>query len=384
MLKELEMIRSVGEVLQVDTLYTFNRFFESLLRAQTGEPIALAEASSWSRGLARSFVSQVDGLCSGLRSIILRASSLGLLAVKGKDLEELQAADVVGRDVPGRPGFLRSFELTFRYFGEIRKLSGAPRKSDHRYAFFRAFAGARNQAVHPVLLEDLLVATRIMASSLPAIGWFLDEVSWLFGEAAKTDQASPKGLELVSAQYLKSLPGIDPQKVDEFYREVRSDLPLFGLRLVGKIGSELYEDTTRWHDLAVADLRSPDLPVFIRGLVRAFLTEAEGGIAVRRQVLKWGVEDKSIDFNPTESSMVVQERLSLEEEMYVAFRLFPKLLGRPIGQAYGGEGEASFRKMLAKRDRLTHPRSVADLEVSIDDMLDVLNARSWLVSQQFV
>ncbi|HEX3527155.1 MAG TPA: hypothetical protein VH988_08820 [Thermoanaerobaculia bacterium] len=175
-----------------------------------------------------------------------------------------------------------------------------------------------------------------------------------------------------------SLPRPETFFDDDFYHQVFSD-PSAAIRYINLFSTQLDEEIKRAFSLCSAALELPYRPEAIgravREVARAITTNVEGTIgftsffmrAVRRSKAKISIPQR----NRGES---VPERLI---NVLTAF-----------SEAFGGSHQighddrlAMFASAFDIRDRLTHPRGAADLDLGLNDLDTFFQALGWFHEQ---
>ncbi len=380
------------QVLYHDVSLLMERCFKKIPEFNAGDESA-EDVALWFRALAKAFMAQVDGITSVMRDIVLKASQLGILDVPSDIEEKLSRVDDVSTDNEeqasgNRPSFLDSLDLTLSQFGRIYQVTNFPRKDDYRFAYFRALVSVRNQITHPERLEDLLTVARLMACFQLGMMWYTEEIIRVLSggkTVPKRSQSQEKAVEKTARAYLKGIPSTDwsREKTEAFYAEVRRDLGN-GFRYAWTMYNALERDTASWMKLVGEDLQDPESSTWIRCLVRSFITEVEGVCAARYKVVQWAYEDKKIKVAAGDVPILEKKRVTLEEKLDVAIRLFPVVYDGTAKGNRSGVGYSKFVQVLGWRDKLTHPRMAADLAVSPASIIDVYEANIWFVEQTLI
>jgi hypothetical protein len=174
-----------------------------------------------------------------------------------------------------------------------------------------------------------------------------------------------------------SLPRPEDIFNDDFYHQVFSN-PTAAIRYINLFSTLLHDELKRAQSTCSSALVPPYRPLAvsrsIRDFVRAFTANVEGTIgfasffmrAVRRRTAK-------VSLPPKVQGEPVSERLV---RVLTAF-------SRAFGEDHQPTLDAdwpAFKSMFEIRDRLTHPRSAADLELDLPHLEIVLQALGWYVS----
>jgi hypothetical protein len=72
-------------------------------------------------------------------------------------------------------------------------------------------------------------------------------------------------------------------------------------------------------------------------------------------------------------------KISLEANLRFAFKLLAKACSVPFELDLSGSEWPSFRRAIKIRDRITHPKSVSDLNISDEDANDVSEGFGWFL-----
>jgi hypothetical protein len=99
-----------------------------------------------------------------------------------------------------------------------------------------------------------------------------------------------------------------------------------------------------------------------KGLVRAFLAQIDGLCSAMRMAVVQNAPALGLTFSRKDDRDLAKTgRLSLDRNVVVAFRNFPKLFGSSYNFDNSGMDFRGFRAMLQARERFTHPKSYRDL-----------------------
>jgi hypothetical protein len=125
-----------------------------------------------------------------------------------------------------------------------------------------------------------------------------------------------------------------------------------------------------------------------RNYVRAVFAAIEGSTyGLKRMILMvWNYRQPKLE--PGELEYVIETRfdkhgkskryfLPFADNVRLSFDVFAKVNGLSSTADYGGNGWKSLRDAAEIRNRLTHPKCSADLEVSYEDLLTVQAASLW-------
>ena len=146
----------------------------------------------------------------------------------------------------------------------------------------------------------------------------------------------------------------------------------------------------------VADLdeATPDLTSdrHRRAFVRAVFAYVEGTLSGLKGILVEYGDLFGSQFSVGEAALLAEEAYGLKEDGSIrvtqsflrvaenirfTLALAAKVSGSPTSVRYDDEGWAGFKESIRIRNRLMHPRSVADLMLSDAEMVAVHNARAW-------
>ena len=90
---------------------------------------------------------------------------------------------------------------------------------------------------------------------------------------------------------------------------------------------------------------------------------------------------QELEYKLTDSGDVETRRtkISLEANLRFGFKLLAKAVSIPSELDVSGSEWQSFRRAIKIRDRITHPKSVADLNISDEDYNDLSVGFGWVV-----
>jgi hypothetical protein len=148
-------------------------------------------------------------------------------------------------------------------------------------------------------------------------------------------------------------------------------------------------------EFCARELNKNDLPVWRRALVRALFAMVEGVIYRMQQIALNASHQPRVALSPgelqvlTESSFELdgngkvverQIRTSLKGSIRFAFRAFARVHVAEYELDVTREDEwSAFLKSIKVRDRLMHPKTVANLTVSDDEMTSIQGTLDWFM-----
>ena len=89
------------------------------------------------------------------------------------------------------------------------------------------------------------------------------------------------------------------------------------------------------------------------------------------------VREEDLQINKSGGVKVTRKKISLLPNFEFAFKINAKAAGKEASFNKSGEGWQSFQKAIKVRHRLTHPNTLADLQLSNQDMTDVEKAMAF-------
>jgi hypothetical protein len=155
------------------------------------------------------------------------------------------------------------------------------------------------------------------------------------------------------------------------------------LALVKAAGAELRD--------ARQELKEKDTPFRRRGYVRAVFAAIAGAVEAMRQVARLHPEE----FTESELILLRETRPDLDDrgnvvarknkvpttaDLLFAFKSCMKAFGSELKLEAGDEW-ANFRRGVGIRDRITHPKSAEDFDLSDDDVDCVAEIADWLTER---
>jgi hypothetical protein len=138
-------------------------------------------------------------------------------------------------------------------------------------------------------------------------------------------------------------------------------------------------------------LSQPERRIYVRSV---FATIEAWIYAMKQMALKWHPDPmcptiseaerafaQELEYKLTDSGEVESRRakISLEVNLRFAFRLFAKSGYLTSDLDVSGSEWQVFRRAIKIRDRITHPKSVSDLNISDDDFKDVTTGLGWIL-----
>ena len=159
---------------------------------------------------------------------------------------------------------------------------------------------------------------------------------------------------------------------------------------------EKTEEVIKLAAVLVADLdeATPDLSSdrHRRAYVRAVFAHVEGTLSGLKEILvEYGdlfgsrfstgeaalLAEEAYGLKDDGSIRITQSFLRVAENVRFTLALAAKVSGSPTSVRYDDQGWAGFKESIRIRNRLMHPRSVADLSVSDAELLATNSARAW-------
>lgn len=156
------------------------------------------------------------------------------------------------------------------------------------------------------------------------------------------------------------------------------------------IRQALHQDAT---DCWIAALRS-GTQLNRRNYIRAAFAFVDGVLSIMRQHVLEEVEAKRFVAAPAELALLREETYDLKDngeirtrDFYLpalpgvrfTFAIFARSHGTTVTPDYGGEGWQAFRRALAIRHRVTHPKATSDVDVSDNELETVQKAHEWFL-----
>jgi hypothetical protein len=121
-----------------------------------------------------------------------------------------------------------------------------------------------------------------------------------------------------------------------------------------------------------------------RNFIRAASTLVEGYTHCFREMCAVGVVTSPASLSEEEvKALTFERKLGSIERTKLTVRATYKLFELPDVPNFGVRGWEQAQRLLDKRDRLMHPKSVQDLEVADDEWNDIHLGVEWLFEQLF-
>jgi hypothetical protein len=133
-----------------------------------------------------------------------------------------------------------------------------------------------------------------------------------------------------------------------------------------------------------------------RTYVRTFMARVEGtanaykDIAIRiARVMKTSftqaelalLNNEHYQINSQGEAYPIKAKVRTEDNIKFAVVMFAKAHGTSFSLATGDAGWRQLVETIRVRDRLTHPRKTADLNVSYEEILHTIDAHAWFLNQ---
>jgi hypothetical protein len=121
-----------------------------------------------------------------------------------------------------------------------------------------------------------------------------------------------------------------------------------------------------------------------RNFIRAAASLVEGYTACFREMCQVGLETGPGSLSRNEEAVLKNERLyGSAERTKLTIRATFKMFQLPSVPDFGTKEWLQALRFLDKRDRLMHPKSVDDLDVSDSSWSDIYGGSVWLLQQLF-
>ena len=193
------------------------------------------------------------------------------------------------------------------------------------------------------------------------------------------------------------IPDISSEELEEITREAKE----FADRVYGNY-TEFMISVAADVKEALALLRSGDSQFARRTYLRSFFSFVEGVLFAKRNIVREYTKDEASSHGPR--ILTDGERMLLEEIEYeladngetrirernfqpflkylrFTFHVSAKLHRKANEVDYSGSGWQSFRAAYEVRNRITHPKSRADLLISGDELAQHKAAAAWFLKQ---
>lgn len=164
-----------------------------------------------------------------------------------------------------------------------------------------------------------------------------------------------------------------------------------------KIFNACVEDPRRCAQAVAAAARGEDGPArhdqfWARATLRSFFSLLEAITFEMRLILRQAVAARLSDMSPSEISLLSDSSFELdgagrpvsrprfipiERNLRFAFPRYARLFGATTSLDTGGQGWEKLSQTIKVRNRITHPKSPEDLDLTPDEIMTAMHAITW-------
>jgi hypothetical protein len=385
--RNLFELRRLHSALRRDTELALFEFSAAVERFNRGE-VSIEEAGSWCKAAVRSFVAEVDSLGHAMRRAVLRSADEQLLSLSTRERARLSekkydaTTDSIGeKEAPLflEEGIKEAFKYFPGLFGSDYKLA----TGGEEWRGFKRVVDVRNQLTHPEIPEHLS-AVNAYPALLPSVIWFYGQLAGLFADiVSRTGGSLPPSLPMVhNVPPFRDKTAPRHQFFSEEDEQLIKKSGYKTLEYVQLLFRLLAQDTIRALDLcresfgSVKELKSSRGQFAFRLCLRTLFSEVQGYISAALFQLNAGEVRGTIHLTPGDQASLKEG--ALENRLVTAVTLWEREFGNDRLMPRSGPLWTALCAARVLRDKITHPKKVEDLAISLDDSETILSALEYL------
>lgn len=364
LLQPLSHISAVGTALQDDVNMLALETKHQVRRFKSDE-VSLPVVCFWHKSLVRSFFAFADGLAFTIREILHADTNSFQLSAKLK--RKL--------DTTKRLPLKRAVPIAFRSLAQVYSVVPTLDTGGEDFRGFKTLTDARDRFVHPKSHADICPLELFPAVS-PSLEWFF--VAWRDTilaclESLNLDMPPESARSRRFSFRDKTVPRFTAIR-EAWDAERRSDF-VSDLR---DVVCPLMEDTGRAMDALGGHTTVTALPktCTARNLVRTIFSEIEGTVLIAATLLHRYRSDPA-----PSKELLVGSHHAVRDNVVLTLENFSQAFGIDHQVDRDGDGWQAFIVARELRNRMTHPKSAADLMFQPGDLDALLNLIGWWHSQ---
>jgi hypothetical protein len=389
--KHMSTFRALNAALTADTRIATEKLV-CLLSTQPDTKEDVETAAFWIRTVVRTLLAQVEGISFWMRNAVLEMADAAGLQITNRTRAELselkydRSSDTIIPELASK-GTKETLKLAFRYFPLLFGSNWKLNTNDPGWADFLVILEERKRIAHPCRIEYFYPA-HVGPHLMPGMLWFFSSTMEMMDSCLASLGLPPQGKrEELNPKPFRSL-AIAPIDPDPgFYSKVE-EYESTSLAYVNEVFRLVHADTVKSLDILKESVptRSIPLPPYTafaaRNTARALLSGLEGMTAAFIFFILAAVKRHEIELTDQENNLL----RSTNEEARAAHAstLFSRFFG--YGQQARTDGDSWRALKIARnfRNRITHPRSIADLEVKMGTIQSVTKALAWYTDEFYV
>lgn len=375
----VKLLNEISPPLHRDLLADIDEIIADIKKSHVGEP-PLADFDDHLKSGIRSLFGHIEATTWCLTTAVLQhfGSGPSLASSDRAVLEERDYDAPIGTisPRPRRYSLSRRFEVSSRTFLQACGGQPPPPWDAETSAHFRALTRARNGLTHPARIEDLIVTPAFVPFRHIAAWFPLQAIHILASAAEMLGLSRPIVPAPVVFPPLMTTMS-QPKDVfdDNFYKRVFSE-PAVAIRYIAFFSEKIYDELRRAFDSCSAAMSPPYNAVRIgrsvRRMVRAVTTNVEGSIGFTSFFMR------AIRFSGGKVAIPQPAKgESVADRMIRVLTAFSKAFGNDVTPTRSSAWDALVRTFEI-RDRLTHPRSLRDIDLTIAELDVTMKALDWV------
>lgn len=374
----LVYLGQIGDPLRSDLGHAMRQLKSTHDRFQRGRE-ELQEVCFWGKAVVGCLFGHMDAVGYAARKMAVLFHSMGGLALTNRELAKLsevrydRASDSLSR-TPDLLNPLEGLKLGVKYFARLVGAEFELATGDERWRGVLDLWKARKDFTHPKRIEDLY-AVEMFGSLQSSIAWYFSELMRLFNVCGRT-----LGIDV---------PNLPQESFGRELRPVRVDTqPMF---TEGELGREIEEVAGRslgyaTHFFRILRYDTNRAALALKRVKRSntSLASFAARLALRTEATQVEALDAALRFQLRAARR--RREIDFVDEDLAPHPSHAQPVGRLIAAANLWSRELGFGKVLAldqttasqvqeawkRRDGLVHPKTPADLEITVIDALPLV------------
>jgi hypothetical protein len=375
----VKLLHEISPPLHHDLLADIDDVVIDIKKSHVGEP-PLADFDDHLKSGIRSLFGYIEATTWCLTTAVLQHFGSDPSALVNSDravLEERDydaSTDTISSQAR-RYSLFRRFEVGSRTFLQACGAQPAPPWDAESIGHFQTLTKARNALTHPARIEDLIVTPAFVPFRHMAAWFPLQAMHILASSAQVLGLPRPPMPAPVAFPPLAPMP--QPKHVfdDDFYKRVFSE-PALAIRYIAFFSQKIDDELRRAFDLCSTALSPPytadKIGRSVRRMVRAVTTNVEGTIGFTSFFMR------AVRFSGAKITLPQPAKgESVPDRMIRVLTAFSRAFGNDVTPDRSSAWDSLVRTFEI-RDRLTHPRVLRDIDLTIGELEPPMKALDWL------
>jgi hypothetical protein len=378
-LSAVKLLQEISPPLHRDLLADIDDVVTDIKKSHVGEP-PLADFDDHLKAGIRSLFGHIEATTWCFTAAVLQHfASDPSLANSDRAVLEERDYDAPTDTISSRSrrySLSRRFEVSSRVFLQACGGQPPPLWDAETSAQFQALTRARNGLTHPARIEDLIV-TSAFGPFRHIAAWFPLQVIHILAPAADVLGLARPTIPTPVVFPPLNTPMPQPQDVfdEEFYKRVFSE-PAVAIRYIAFFSEKIDDELRRALDSCRAAMSPPYSPATIgrsvRRMIRAVTTNVEGTIGFTSFFMR------AVRFSGGKVSIPQPPKgESVPDRIIRVLTAFSKAFGNDVTPTRSTAWD-SLVSTFEIRDRLTHPRALRDIDLTIAELDPPMKALDWL------